>query len=47
MSDGPFADFQNEVYLKGLLGGMPTLLVGWRERVRCCRLATADHGGWG
>ena len=24
MSNGPFADFQNEVYLKGLLGELPT-----------------------
>ena len=26
-----FADFQNEVYLKGLLGEQPTLPFGWRE----------------
>ena len=25
MSNGPFADFQNEVYLKGLLGEPPTI----------------------
>ena len=25
MSNGPFADFQNEVYLKGLFGELPTL----------------------
>ncbi|CAA9363964.1 MAG: Lactate 2-monooxygenase [uncultured Frankineae bacterium] len=31
MSNGPFADFQNEVYLKGLLGELPTLPFGWRE----------------
>ena len=31
MSNGPFADFQNEVYLKGLLGEPPTLPFGWRE----------------
>jgi len=31
MSSGPFADFQNEVYLKGLLGELPTLPFGWRE----------------
>ena len=31
MSTGPFADFQNEVYLKGLLGELPTLPFGWRE----------------
>src|SRR5687767_14853603 len=30
-SPGPFADFQNEVYLKGLFGEMPTLPFGWRE----------------
>jgi lactate 2-monooxygenase len=27
----PFADFQNEVYLKGLFGEKPTLPFGWRE----------------
>src|SRR5687768_2699302 len=26
-----FADFQNEVYLKGLFGEQPTLPFGWRE----------------
>jgi lactate 2-monooxygenase len=31
MTLGPFADFQNEVYLKGLLGEQPTLPFGWRE----------------
>ena len=31
MSTGPFADFQNEVYLNGLLGEQPTLPFGWRE----------------
>jgi lactate 2-monooxygenase len=31
MSTGPFADFQNEVYLNGLLGKPPTLPFGWRE----------------
>ena len=31
MSNGPFADFQNEVYLKGLFGETPTLPFGWRE----------------
>ena len=31
MSLGPFADFQNEVYLKGLFGEQPTLPFGWRE----------------
>ena len=31
MSNGPFADFQNEVYLKGLFGEQPTLPFGWRE----------------
>jgi L-lactate dehydrogenase (cytochrome) len=31
MSNGPFADFQNEVYLKGLFGELPTLPFGWRE----------------
>ena len=31
MSTGPFADFQNEVYLKGLFGEQPTLPFGWRE----------------
>jgi lactate 2-monooxygenase len=31
MSSGPFADFQNEVYLEGLLGELPTLPFGWRE----------------
>ena len=31
MSSGPFADFQNEVYLNGLLGELPTLPFGWRE----------------
>ena len=31
MSSGPFADFQNEVYLKGLFGELPTLPFGWRE----------------
>jgi lactate 2-monooxygenase len=31
MTSGPFADFQNEVYLKGLLGEPPTLPFGWRE----------------
>ena len=31
MSNGPFADFQNEVYLKGLLGELPTQPFGWRE----------------
>ena len=29
-----FADFQNEVYLKGLLGEQPTLPFGWRETER-------------
>jgi len=28
---GPFADFQNEVYLGGLLGTPPELPFGWRE----------------
>lgn len=28
----PFADYQNEVYLKGLFGELPTLPFGWRER---------------
>jgi L-lactate dehydrogenase (cytochrome) len=28
---GPFADFQNEVYLKGLFGEQPSLPFGWRE----------------
>ena len=28
MSTGPFADFQNEVYLKGLFGEQPTLPFG-------------------
>ena len=28
---GPFAEFQNEVYLKGLFGEQPTLPFGWRE----------------
>ena len=27
----PFADFQNEVYLNGLLGQPPTLPFGWRD----------------
>ena len=27
----PFADFQNEVYLKGFFGELPTLPFGWRE----------------
>ncbi len=27
----PFADFQNEVYLNGMLGATPTLPFGWRE----------------
>ena len=27
----PFADFQNEVYLKGLFGELPQLPFGWRE----------------
>lgn len=27
----PFADFQNDVYLKGLFGELPTLPFGWRE----------------
>ncbi len=31
MNNGPFADFQNEVYLNGLLGEQPTLPFGWRE----------------
>jgi isopentenyl diphosphate isomerase/L-lactate dehydrogenase-like FMN-dependent dehydrogenase len=31
MTLGPFADFQNEVYLKGLFGEQPTLPFGWRE----------------
>ncbi len=31
MSTGPFAEFQNEVYLKGLFGEQPTLPFGWRE----------------
>jgi lactate 2-monooxygenase len=29
-----FADFQNEVYLKGLFGEQPTLPFGWRETER-------------
>jgi isopentenyl diphosphate isomerase/L-lactate dehydrogenase-like FMN-dependent dehydrogenase len=29
-----FADFQNEVYLKGLFGEQPTLPFGWREMER-------------
>jgi lactate 2-monooxygenase len=28
---GPFADFQNEVYLNGLFGQQPTMPFGWRE----------------
>jgi isopentenyl diphosphate isomerase/L-lactate dehydrogenase-like FMN-dependent dehydrogenase len=28
---GPFANFQNEVYLNGLFGEQPTLPFGWRE----------------
>jgi L-lactate dehydrogenase (cytochrome) len=31
MSTGPFAEFQNDVYLKGLLGELPALPFGWRE----------------
>jgi lactate 2-monooxygenase len=31
MTLGPFADFQNEVYLNGLFGQQPTLPFGWRE----------------
>jgi lactate 2-monooxygenase len=31
MSLGPFADFQNEVYLNGLFGQQPTLPFGWRD----------------
>ena len=31
MSNGPFADFQNEVYLKGLFDELPTLPFGWRR----------------
>ena len=31
MSNGPFADFQNEVYLNGLLGVQPPLPFGWRD----------------
>ena len=27
----PFADFQNEVYLKGLFGELPNLPFGWRD----------------
>lgn len=28
---GPFSDYQNEVYLKGLFGELPTLPFDWRE----------------
>jgi L-lactate dehydrogenase (cytochrome) len=28
---GPFSDFQNEIYLKGLFGEMPALPFDWRE----------------
>ena len=31
MSRSPFADFQNEVYLNGLLGVQPPLPFGWRD----------------
>ncbi len=31
MSSSPFADFQNEVYLNGLLGVQPDLPFGWRD----------------
>src|SRR4028118_235471 len=31
MTLGPFADFQNEVYLKGLFGQQPAQPFGWRE----------------
>ncbi|MGI8536374.1 MAG: hypothetical protein ACR2K2_07705 [Mycobacteriales bacterium] len=31
MSSGPFAGFQNEVYLEGLSGEQPTQPFGWRE----------------
>lgn len=30
-TNGPFANFQNEVYLNGLFGQPPTLPFGWRE----------------
>ena len=31
MSSSPFADFQNEVYLNGLMGVQPDLPFGWRD----------------
>ena len=31
MSPSPFAEFQNEVYLNGLLGEQPALPFGWRD----------------
>ena len=40
MSNGPFADFQNEVYLKGLFGELPTLPFGWRDTEAAAYAAT-------
>ena len=42
-----FADFQNEVYLKGLLGEPPTLPFGWREvRDAACAVMTPQAVGY-
>ena len=47
MSNGPFADFQNEVYLKGLFGELPTLPFGWRETEAAAHAAmTAEAVGY-
>ena len=46
MTSGPFADFQNEVYLKGLLGELPTLPFGWRE-VEAAACAAMSPGARG
>ena len=39
----PFADYQNEVYLKGLFGELPTLPFGWRERESAAEAAMSPQ----
>src|SRR4028118_2107650 len=46
MSNGPFADFQNEVYLKGLLGEPPTPPFGWRGTQAARGAARPPPCGW-
>jgi lactate 2-monooxygenase len=43
MSTTPFADFQNEVYLKGLFGELPDHPFDWRELTAAAERAMSDQ----